>query len=144
MKTAVLAAVALVGCGADRIPRPPNDLTIDRVSIGFVDVDPSVPQDSARWKRALEESAAWWGVALSDLAGLEIGVTSSKQFIESACQVGWVGCQQLDRIWMLAEEPSCPERYLAHEIGHFIAGPEHTDPRFVGSANVTREAGCWQ
>jgi hypothetical protein len=128
-----IVAVVLAGCGPAGLLVPPVDIYVDGVAIGST--DPDLDLDPNRWHIALQESADYWGVMLEDLAGMQVGVSTTS--IDSICGAPAYGCSWRPTIWILVVQPTCPERVLPHEIGHFLFGdPDHADPRFHHAGNV--------
>ena len=144
MKKLLSLATLLLSCGGtgykecpqivatDSMP-PCTDQPYTGVCLG-TDGCVSETLDVSRWQQALTESAAWWGVDVSALVGLSIGM--SARLIKcgtsdtNGCEVGGTpnGVIWLSDLY----GDSCPEWFLPHEVGHFLIGdPNHTDPRFA-------------
>jgi hypothetical protein len=147
LSVVVAVVVAAAGC-QELLPEPPVELEVDGVTFGRSDATPPLPTtilDPDRLTLVLQRSAALWGVPVSNLAGLRVGLSS-----QPVCPDGTrdLACYQAGVIWLWNPEQApydawqtaasaCPEHALPHEIGHFLIGdPTHSDPRFIDAEHV--------
>jgi hypothetical protein len=142
-RLAILVAVLAVGCSV--LPDPPVEEEVDGVTFGRSSAEPALPDsvlDPVRWAIAIQTAADFWGVNISTLRGLRVGLSS-----QPPCPQGRsaLGCYDNWTIWLWTpNDPdhiarrfgatTCPQFAFVHEIGHFLIGdPEHEDPRFAAA-----------